>query len=166
MKRVATLMGRWAERSGLSSRDRDRWVAAGLLHDVLREADHNTLRKGLKGELAKLPGPVLHGPAGAARLAAEGVTDKAILQAVGFHTLGHPGFGRLGRAVSAADFLEPGRTSLSHVRDPLRKLMPKKLDEVIYRIMRERMSHLFGKGRPVSSYSVDFWNVLVDERNR
>jgi len=166
MKRVATLMGRWAERSGLSSRDRDRWVAAGLLHDVLREADHNTLRKGLKGELAKLPGPVLHGPAGAARLAAEGVTDKAILQAVGFHTLGHPGFGKLGRAVSAADFLEPGRTSLSHVRDPLRKLMPKKLDEVIYRIMRERMSHLFGKGRPVSSYSVDFWNVLVDERSR
>ncbi len=165
MRRVSKLMRQWAEELGLNSRHRDRWAAAGLLHDVLREERHDVLRSQVPGKLAQLPGPVLHGPAAAQRLKEEGVSDKELLQAVSFHTLGHPRFRVMGRALGAADFLEPRRTSLPELRKPLRKLMPKKLDHVVFAIMSERLRQLLAKGRPVSQYSVDFWNVLVRERN-
>lgn len=161
MERVARLMRTWAQELGESPAEADRWAAAGWLHDALREADPETLRPMLGPDLHDLPGAVLHGPAAAILLGREGVEDRSLLLAVAFHTLGHPDFDRLGKALSAADFLEPGRTSLADLRDPLRARMPQELEPVLKDIMAARIRNLIHRGHPISAYTMRCWNRIV-----
>src|SRR5690606_11651137 len=90
IRRVATLMDAWAARLGLDAEERRRWRAAAWLHDALRDAAPDDLRPGVPEWARELPGPILHGPAVAARLEAEGAADRELLDAVAYHTLGHP----------------------------------------------------------------------------
>jgi HD superfamily phosphohydrolase YqeK len=164
IERVAELMASWAERMELADVDRTRWVAAGFLHDVLREAAAETLRPLVPEPLRDLPAGALHGPAAAERLAAEGVTDTHLLRAVAYHTLGHPDFDDLGKALYCADFLEPGRSYLTDEHTSLRDRVPDDLDAVTREVARERILHLLGRGRPLREPTVGFWNVLVGWR--
>src|SRR5690606_8966546 len=77
---------------------------------VVRDADRARLRAWVGGGDPEGPGGVLHGPAAAARLAEEGVTDEPLLTAVAWHTLGHPDLDLRGRCLYIADYIEPGRT--------------------------------------------------------
>src|SRR4051812_18550150 len=105
MGRVAALMRAWAERLGLPPGEVARWAAAGWLHDALRDADPDELRPAVAAEYRELPGKLLHGPAAAERLA--GHADDELVSAVRCHTVGSPRFGKMGRALYLADFLEP-----------------------------------------------------------
>lgn len=163
MARVAALMDEWAARLGLPAPERVRWRAAGWLHDALRDADPGTLRA-LVPDPADLPDPLLHGPAAAARLAAEGVTDRELTEAVAYHTLGHPGLGRLGRALYLADFLEPGRTFEPVWRASLRARLPEALDAVLIEVAAARLGHLIRAGRAIRPETFAFWNSLVAGR--
>jgi HD superfamily phosphohydrolase YqeK len=107
-----------------------------------------------------LPGPVLHGPAAADRLRSRGVTDESLLAAVAFHTLGHPEWDRLGKALCAADFLEPGRTSLADLRGPMRARMPFDLDAVVRDIVAARVGRQAELGDPVPPITTDFLAAL------
>jgi 2-amino-4-hydroxy-6-hydroxymethyldihydropteridine diphosphokinase len=161
MRRVGDLMSEWAEKLALPEEDRLRWEAAGLLHDLLRDADPAELRLRVPPTLADLPGPVLHGPAAAERLRIDGVTDGELLTAVAFHTVGDPRFGALGRALFAADFLEPGRTFLVEWRAALAERMPADLDAVVLEIARARIENRLRRGDPVLPRTLDFWNSLA-----
>src|SRR5690606_32451701 len=130
MDRVATLLDGWGRALGLPAQDRARWRAAGWLHDALREADPELLRPRVPDDMRALPGAALHGPAAAARLRAEGVEDEPLLDAIAYHTVGHPSLDTLGRALYVADFLEPGRTLLPEWREELRGRMPMELEDV------------------------------------
>ncbi len=140
--RVAALMREWAEALGLPADDADRWAAAGTLHDALRDADPDELRPLVPEEFRHLPGKLLHGPAAAARL--EGQADEELAQAVRCHTLGSPSFGRLGRALYLADFLEPGRTFEREWTASLRARMPGELDAVLREVVARRVEHVEG----------------------
>ncbi|HAT38168.1 MAG TPA: hypothetical protein DCS75_06720, partial [Gemmatimonadetes bacterium] len=124
MDRVSALLNDWAMQMDLSELERRRWLAAGQVHDLLRDSEPSELRETLPSKLVKLPGPILHGPAVAERLRREGVDDGELLIAVAQHSLGDVRFGRLGRALYAADFLEPGRAFLPEWRAELRERMP------------------------------------------
>lgn len=163
MDRVAELLGGWAGALGLSEADAARWRAAGRLHDVLREADPDELRPRVPPDLAHLPGAVLHGPAAAEALRIEGVRDGALLRAVAWHTLGHRDLDALGRAVYAADFLEPGRDLRNAWRAGLRDRMPGELDDVMREILGARIAHQVERGGSVQPWTVELWNVLVSE---
>ncbi|HUP51103.1 MAG TPA: HD domain-containing protein [Longimicrobiales bacterium] len=163
MGRVAGLLDAWAEELGLPQADRARWRAAGWLHDALRDEDADALRPLVPERFRSLPGQILHGPAAAACLADEGVTDEELLQAVTFHTIGHAGLGALGRALYAADFLEPGRTFLNEWRGELRSRLPEELDAVLVEIVRARLEHLADRTTSVLPETRDFWNALVAE---
>jgi len=141
-----------------------RWRAAGYLHDALRDASPAALRPLVSGDLAGLPGSLLHGPAVATRLGQEGVQDEDLLAAVTFHTVGDAGLGALGRALYSADFLEPGRTYRVEGREQLCERAPKELDAVTREVARLRIAHLLGKGLPLHPRTVGFWNALVDEQ--
>ncbi|MEJ2539545.1 MAG: HD domain-containing protein [Gemmatimonadota bacterium] len=160
MERVAELMGEWARAAGKSEVQQARWRAAGFLHDALKNAPNKELRIIVPERFARLPGPVLHGPAAGIRLRVEGVKDKGLLKAVTFHTLGHPSLGRIGKALYAADFLEPGRNLRNKWRASLRLRMPQELDDVVREILRARIQHLLKKGRPVRRETFAFWNRL------
>ena len=162
MKRVAELMGAWAESRGEAPEDVRRWRAAGFLHDALRDEDHETLRRQVDERFAALPGKVLHGPAVAARLRDEGVTDAELLHAISYHTLGSAAFGHLGMALFAADFLEPGRRLIDGWRGKLRRRAGSDLENVVKEILAARIGYLVERGRPLRRETVEFWNRMAE----
>lgn len=164
MRRVAALLEQWACRRGETPAGRLRWAAAGLLHDVLRDAEPRTLRGSLPARFQDLPDPVLHGPAAARRLQEEGVEDEELLEAIAFHTLGWPEFGPLGCALYSADFLEPGRRFQKEWREGLRMRALTDLEGVVKEILKARIRHQAERGRPIHPLTVAFWNRLAEGR--
>jgi HD superfamily phosphohydrolase YqeK len=162
MARVADLLGDWARERGESETEVRRWTAAGHLHDALREERHEVLRTVVDDAFRDLPGKILHGPGAAARLRGEGVRDEEFLEAISFHTLGSPSFGPLGKALYAADFLEPGRKIRPRWRARLRSQAALHLDEVVKEILSIRIQYLVGRGRPLQTDTVAFWNQFAE----
>ena len=165
MERVAELLHDWSTSRRESPLEVDRWTALGFLHDVLRDAKPKDLRRSVAAPMAHLPGGVLHGPAAAAMLRGGGVRDEAFLTAVSYHTIGSPKFGVIGKALYAADFLEPGRNFRKKWRRGLRDMMPEELDAVVRTILGARIRHLIDKKRPVRPETLGFWNALVKGRS-
>jgi HD superfamily phosphohydrolase YqeK len=163
MTRVSDLMSVWADGLGLDEGDRVRWRAVGYLHDALRDEDVEVLRGRVPPELRHLPGPLLHGPAAAERLRTDGVPDGELLDAVAWHTAGHEDFGALGRALYAADFLEPGRAFLSEWRAELRARMPADLDGVAYSVAQARLANRVERGGTILPQTLAFWNRLAQK---
>jgi HD superfamily phosphohydrolase YqeK len=161
IERVVALLDEWAAEAGLSDADRIRWRAAGWLHDALRDEDPDELRRIVPPAFRGLPGPLLHGPAVAERLAAD--ADVSVLQAVRYHTIGHPSLDRLGRALYLADFLEPGRGFLDEWRASLRWRVPAEMDAVLVDVIAARVRHLLEGRKPLALETVSFWNSLVIE---
>jgi len=161
MARVSALLGEWADALELPSDERLRWVSLGYLHDALRDADPESLRELVPTELAGLPDRLLHGPAAAERLRREGVQDPEFLHAAAFHTLGHPGLRRLGRALYLADFLDPGRDFLNEWRSELRNRVPSDLDGVTFEVAQARIQNLVKRRLALRPETVGFWNDLV-----
>lgn len=163
MARVSRLLGEWAEARKLPSEEVLRWRAAGTLHDVLRDADPEEIRSELPSALSDLPADVVHGPAAAARLRREGVRDEPFLRAVAFHTIGHPELDALGRAVYAADFLEPGRRGHREWRKELRARMFEDPESVVREVARARIVRRLEDSAPLRSETCAFWSVLAQE---
>lgn len=161
MTRVADLLGEWAEAFGLSGEEALRWRAAGMLHDALREADPRVLALRLPRELADLPPDTMHGPVAAVRLREDGVEDEDFLRALAYHTIGHPKLDRLGRALFAADFLEPGRKHREKERAELRRRMPHEPARVLVEVARVKIGRMLEAGLPIRTETSEFWNVLV-----
>lgn len=162
MARVAELMREWAASLQLEENDRIRWEAVAWLHDGFREAPPEQLREMVPPELRDLPGPLLHGPAAAARLAGE--ADEGVLDAIRYHTMGHPRLDQLGRALYLADFLEPGRDFEVHWREQLRRRMPHQMDEVLAEVLQARIRHLLEVRKPIRPETAGFWSQVVSQR--
>ena len=82
--RVTELLDLWANAMHLDPDERRVWHDAGRWHDALRDADEATLRQLVPD--ASMPLPMLHGPAAAARLRAEGERREPLLHAIAHHT--------------------------------------------------------------------------------
>ncbi len=155
---VADLMARWATELGLDARDRTRWAAAGWLHDVLRDASPESLA----ADAGEYPERLRHGPAAAARLAAAGVTDAELLDAVRYHSLGKRGLGRLGRFLYLADYLEPRRSFAAVENAALRARLPHHGDAVLRRVCALRILDALERGLLLRPETVGFWNQLLE----
>ncbi len=161
MARVAALMDRWANALGLDDTERLRWRAAGWLHDVLRDAEPETLRHEAPGPFQALPGSFLHGPVTAARLQAEGLVDDEVLNAIRYHTLGDAELDRLGLALIAADYLEPGRRTRLRWRARLRAAFPAAPERVVRDVVRDKLRRTLEREHPIRSEMVAMYNRLV-----
>jgi HD superfamily phosphohydrolase YqeK len=161
MARVAKLLKSWAEEMDKPSREVSRWMAAGYLHDVLRNADPDELRLKVDRVFRGHPGPILHGPAVARRLRKKRVKDEELLHAISYHTVGSPDFAEVGLALYAADFLEPGRSFLEKWRRDLRLRFPVEPYAVVGEILRTRIRHRVDHGRPLREDTVAFWNRMT-----
>ena len=107
IERVAELAGRWASEMGVPETERRRWLRAVWLHDALRDAPAEELKRWAPD--APGPASLRHGPASAARAKAEGETDRGVLDAVRYHSIGLAEWDMAGRILYCADYLEPGR---------------------------------------------------------
>ncbi|MGH7501242.1 MAG: HD domain-containing protein [Longimicrobiales bacterium] len=166
MARVARVMEDWAIRSGLDHQDRLRWTAAGWLHDALRDAPPEHMEPWVMPPFEQLDSSLWHGPATAERLTAEGVEEPALLDAIRYHTLGHPGLEAVGRALIAADFLEPGRPGHQDWRASLRKRAPGAMDEIVLEVLKAKIDRALGKRQPVRPETIAMWNELTARRTR
>ncbi len=162
MARVASLLESWCCELGRAKRSVVRWRAAGFLHDAFRDAPPGELAAFLPQRFLSLPESAYHGPAAAARLEDDGVDDLELLDAVRWHTLGSPRFGTLGRALVAADALEPGRSRRPAWRRELRDRAPGDLSGVVTEIVASRIGYLLRARCPVHPRTLAFWNSLVN----
>lgn len=158
VERVAELLSDWAGELGLAEAETVRWRAAGRLHDALKDAPPSELRE-LVPENG-WPGPLLHGPAVAGRLARDRVADEGFLLAVAYHSVGHPSFDDLGVHLYLADYLEPGRSDAGH-RGELRARMPGGRTDVLPDVIRRRIGRQLAASQPILAASVGFWNRAV-----
>ncbi len=159
IERVAELAGRWASAMGTSDTERRRWLRAVWLHDALRDAPEAELRKWAPD--ARGPLELRHGPASAARAKAEGETDRGVLDAVRYHSIGLAEWDMAGRILYCADYLEPGRKYAREWRAEMAERLPSDPALVLREVARTRVGHMVSSGRPLLEPTVRFWNSLV-----
>ncbi len=158
VERVTGLLDSWAEALGLDLDERQLWHDAGRYHDALRDADEAQLRSLARDDHA--PVELLHGPAAAAVLEARGETRGELVDAVRWHTVGSPAWGRAGRALYMADYLEPGRRFSREDRAFLARMMPADFEGVFRQVLRHRMEWTLREGRALFPGTVELWNAV------
>jgi 2-amino-4-hydroxy-6-hydroxymethyldihydropteridine diphosphokinase len=128
------------------------------LHDALRDAPEQVLRE-LTGDRVR-PLDVLHGPAAALRAEQEGERRADVLDAVRFHTIGSPLWGRTGRALYLADFLEPGRRFLVAERAAIADQVARDFDGAFRQSVRMRIEWSLAQRDELFPETVALWNAL------
>jgi HD superfamily phosphohydrolase YqeK len=159
IERVAELAAGWAEEMGVPDNERHRWLRAVWLHDALRDAPLEELERWA----SSTPGPasMRHGPASAARAKAEGETDRGVLDAVRYHSIGLAEWDMVGRVLYCADYLEPGRSHDPEHRAELARRFPQEPQAVLRQIATERLARIIHAAWPLPEPTVRFWNSLV-----
>lgn len=142
---------------------------AALLHDIAKSKSSLELKKILRNskwepddlELGIVP--VLHAPAGAV-MAEEsfGVTDSEILEAIRFHTLGHPEMGKIAQVIYAADFISEDRNFVG--LDEIRSEIEKDFNFGLYLITTHIMKYQLERNNFIHPYSNDFRNKLLKKK--
>jgi len=148
IERVVGLLDSWAAARRVPDAERARWLKAGWLHDALRDAP-------AADELA-------HGPLAAERAARAGETDRGVLDAVRYHSLGYAGWDDVGKMLYLADYLEPGRAFDREVRASLAARVAQDRDTVLEQVAARRVGRVIDGRWPLVRETVDFWNSLVD----
>jgi HD superfamily phosphohydrolase YqeK len=69
--------------------------------------------------------------------------------------------GRLGKALIAADYLEPGRRSRLRWRARLRQRAPADFDAVVRHVVRAKLERGLDSGLPLGFELVGLWNALT-----
>lgn len=157
--RVAELAASWAETIGVPDSERNRWLRAVWLHDALRDASDSVLTQWASATVG--PAELRHGPASAARAKAEGETDRGVLDAVRYHSVGLAEWDMVGRVLYCADYLEPGRSFDQERRAALAEQFPDEPNAVLREVARLRISHTVASGWPLLEPTVRLWNSLV-----
>ena len=156
--RVTALLDEWAARMGIDAAEAQAWHDAGRWHDALRDATPAVLRTFI--DAPDLPDAILHGPAAAARLEGEGEQRTGVLDAVRWHTMGHPAWDRTGRALFMADFLEPGRGFMTADRAFLAAQVPHNFDGVFRQAVLMRLEWTLREGNRIFPGTVELWNSV------
>ena len=142
---------------------------AALLHDIAKSKSNTELKailRNSKWEPDQLEAeivPVLHAPAGAV-LAEEifGVTDPEILEAIRFHTLGHPQMGKIAQVIYAADFISGDRNFVG--LDEIRSKIEINFYLGLYLITTHIMKYQLERNNFIHPYSNDFRNKLLKKK--
>lgn len=158
IERVCALLSTWADALHIAATERDEWLRAGLLHDALRDAPDIELRQ-LAGDTTR-DAEVLHGPAVARLLESQGESNRSVLTAIRYHTVGCAEWDRVGRALYMADFLEPGRAFARRDRAFLADHVPHDFDGVFRQVLRARLEYALREGYALFPETVALWNAV------
>jgi len=159
IERVTALLDEWAQKLGLSAEEALAWHDAGRLHDALRDAPEHLLRE-LAGDSPDYATEMLHGPAAAERMRRDGERRTELLDAVRYHTIGSANWGRLGRALYMADYLEPGRKFSRADRAYLAAQAPHDFEATFRQVVRARLEWSLREGMRLYPEAVVLWNSV------
>ncbi|MEP6733447.1 MAG: HD domain-containing protein [bacterium] len=157
--RVTALLDEWARQLKLKKSDAVMWHDAGRLHDALRDAPEALLRE-LAGSIPGFTLEMLHGPAVAELLRREGEARQDLLDAIRYHTVGSCDWGRIGRALYMADYLEPGRKFSRADRAYLGAQVPHDFDGTFRQVVRARLEWSLREGMQLYPETVLLWNQV------
>ena len=157
--RVTTLLDEWASALRLPPAEAQAWHDAGRFHDALRDAPESELRR-LAGDLPEYTVDMLHGPAAANQLLADGEDRGDLLDAIRFHTVGSARWDRLGKALYMADYLEPGRKFSRADRAYLAAQVPHDFDSTFRQVLRNRLEWSLREGQRLFPEAVALWNMV------
>lgn len=156
--RVVTVLMSWADPLSLDDVERRAWYDAGRWHDALRDAPDEALRE-LAGDCER-PAEMLHGPAAAAMLERHGESREDVLSAIRWHTVGCAAWGRTGRALYMADYLEPGRKFSVADRAYLAAQVPNDFDGTFTQVVRHRLEWTLRERHELYPETVALWNAI------
>ena len=156
--RVTGLLEQWSETMSLDPETAAAWRDAGRWHDALRDAPESELRSLLEDHAT--PAPLLHGPAAAKRLAAEGEMRSDVLDAIAHHTLGSAAWESTGRALYMADYLEPGRSFAQEMRAELARRVPAEFESVFREVVRQRVEWTQRDGHELHERTRALWEAV------
>jgi HD superfamily phosphohydrolase YqeK len=159
IRRVTALLDQWARDLALDPEEARAWHDAGRYHDALRDAPEQELRR-LAGNVEGFTLDMLHGPAAAARLAMDGEPRVELLDAIRLHTVGSPTWGRLGRALYMADYLEPGRKFSRADRAYLAAQVPRDFEGTFRQVLRARLEWSLREGMRLYPPAVALWEAV------
>jgi 2-amino-4-hydroxy-6-hydroxymethyldihydropteridine diphosphokinase len=159
IQRVTGLLDEWAIKLELPPDEARAWHDAGRLHDALRDAPESVLRA-LAGDPPDYATEMLHGPAAAEQLRRDGERRSELLDAVRHHTVGSARWGRLGRALYMADYLEPGRKFSRADRAYLAAQVPHDFDATFRQVVRARLEWSLREGMRLYPEAVVLWNSV------
>jgi 2-amino-4-hydroxy-6-hydroxymethyldihydropteridine diphosphokinase len=159
IERVTALLDEWAQKLALPSDEARAWHDAGRLHAALRDAPEHVLRE-LAGDSPDYATEMLHGPAAAERMRRDGERRTELLDAVRYHTIGSVNWGRLGRALYMADYLEPGRKFSRADRAYLAAQAPHDFDATFRQVVRARLEWSLREGMRLYPEAVVLWNSV------
>lgn len=155
--RVAELASSWAESMGIPDNERNRWLRAVWLHDAMRDAPAEELAQWAPSAAGSEE--LRHGPASAARAKADGETDRGVLDAVRYHSVGLAEWDMVGRVLYCADYLEPGRKPADE-RAALSARFTTDPTGVLRDVAQDRVLRLVRAGWSLPEPTVRFWNSL------
>jgi HD superfamily phosphohydrolase YqeK len=164
IQRVAELVIEWSEQLSVPDSERNRWLKAVWLHDALRDAAPAELQRAAPSSVG--PPELLHGPASAARAKAEGETDRGVLDAIRYHSVGLAEWDMVGRVLYCADFLEPGRPAPGADRAELARRFPADPQAVLFAVARARLLHVIESGWSIPPNTWRFWNSVAAVSSR
>ena len=154
-----------ATRHGVDARLADIGIAA---HDLARAVRQPVLlreaeRLGLDIDFVERRQPLLlHGPVAAAWLSMDDGCDiGAVLEAVEFHTTGHPGIGDVAKVVFLADKLDPWKVERASFLELVSELARADLDAAILCYLDNTIERLVRDGQMVHPTAVEFRNHLL-----
>lgn len=141
---------------------------AGMLHDYCKElpkeeiisiaVDHDLLTS----EYDLLMPQILHGPIASVLLKKENILqDEQILQAIRFHTTGHPSMDTLAKIIFIADYIEPGRNTPNI--DDLMGIAIKNLDECVVEIIERTSKYLMSEHRLIHEDMIKLRNEIISK---
>lgn len=138
---------------------------AGIAHDISRETPVDDKEIDLIDDdypisTEEKNNPVLlHGRIGASMLRQKfNLVDNDILQAIRWHTTGHPDMGKLGQILFIADYIEPGR---KHISRSLRTaIMHMDLNDMTLKVLNDQTAYLRDKGYRISKSSMMLFEKL------
>lgn len=161
---VAEACYKLAERYGA---DKKRCYMAGLLHDIMKEADADEQRKctensGLAPDRAEIDTPALwHAVAGAAYIRDKlGIEDAEIISAVRFHTVGAPALTLLEKIVYLGDMISAERKYKDV--DRFRKICYDDIDKAMSVALIYQIESVCAKCGRLPKYTFDAYNYYLD----
>ena len=139
-----------AEKHGISEQQA---FTAGLYHDCAKylpvpERIALAKRGGYPVSEAEMRNPeLLHAKAGAELARSRyGVEDPEVIDAIRYHSTGHPGMTMLEKIIYIADYIEPGRTQAPRLSD-LRREAFEDIDTALLHILEDTVSYLNASGK-------------------
>ena len=145
--------------------DEQKAELAGLLHDIMKEADREEQVR--YAQMICRPSPyfeaspkLLHAPAAAAYVRRElGIRNREVLAAIRYHTTGRANMSLLEKVVFLADFTSADRDY--HEVDKMRSLADKSMGKAMMFGLSFTINDLVSKERLVHPDTIDAYNDLL-----